>query len=182
MSNIKFKEILIIAQSGTWHEFLKQYKDKFQKLQKKNEESLLVSAMANHNAEDRFKIVNFLIDKGYDVNCIGSEGHSLLHILFSRPNQVLEQTVLLSKRLIELNIDLNLQDQRKRTILHFMIEMGFTDEELNPLYDVVFSKDNINLKLMDNWKHTALDFAEIYGSRRKKLLERMIKYDKKKIY
>lgn len=179
--NDSYRKLIILAQNGNARDFFEMYKRKYKKYQLSYDTPLLCAAMANHKPEERFEIVNFLIKKGYDINCCNDELHSLLHILFSRPVHNLEQTVELTKKLLDLGIDVNRQDYRGRTAIHFMMEMGFDDAELQPLYNVIFSINRINLKLVDKWQHTPIDLAKTYGERRMKLLERMIEYDKKRI-
>ncbi len=42
-------------------------------------------AMANQTPQNRYDIVEFLIDKGAELNGTNAQGETLLHILFSRP-------------------------------------------------------------------------------------------------
>lgn len=102
--------------------------------------SLLFYSLSNNDAESRYLITIFLINKGADVNVVNECGENLLHILLSRVNHNINQTVELCKKLIDGGVDINQIDEKGRVPLQYLINLKFTDEELEPLYKIWFAQ------------------------------------------
>ena len=58
------------ALMGTYEEFLKIFKEGDQNEINASRESLLFTTLCNTNSKERYKIANFLINKGADVKMI----------------------------------------------------------------------------------------------------------------
>ena len=96
--------------------------------------SLLFYAMSNNDAEARYKIVMFLLDKGLDACCLNEENETLLHVLFSRAKHNLEQTIEICEVLLQKGVDINHLDKKNRSAFQYIINMKYTDEMLLDLY------------------------------------------------
>ena len=69
-----------IAHMGTYEEFVKMYKEGEQYKKDITGDTLLWTALCNTNNEEKYKIANFLINKGADVKFINKEGLSLFFL------------------------------------------------------------------------------------------------------
>lgn len=168
-------DISMIAKLKGKEEFYSNYsKDDINRLF--NGKSLLFYALSNNNIEVRYDIVNFLLDEGAKANVINENQETLLHILLSRNNHNLEQTIKLSERLINSGVDINKIDDKGRLALQCLINMKYTDKELEPLYELWFSQPNICINVKNSWGKTLLDIARTMPYR-KELVERMQKYE-----
>lgn len=130
-------DIRWIAKLKGEKEFLSVWKN--EKYGEKMREEILFNAVSNNNAEERYKIVKLLLDKGYKVTWKNEENETVLHILLSRTQQNLEQTYQLCKVFIQEGVDINAVDCKERLALQYLVNMKFSDEELEPLYDLWLS-------------------------------------------
>ena len=122
--------------------------------------SLLFYAMSNNDAEARYRIVMFLLDKGLDACCLNEENETLLHVLFSRVKHNLEQTIEMCEILLKKGVDINHLDKKNRSAFQYVINMKYTDEMLLDLYKVIFSKSKVNTSVKNDWGFSLLDLAQ----------------------
>lgn len=148
----------LIAMLKTYDEFIKAYQDGDEKKLYKGK-SLLFFSIANNNTESRYLITKFLLDKNMDVNVLNAENENLLHILLSRVNQNIEQTKELCKILIDKGVDVNQLDDHNRVPIQYLINMKYTDEELNELYMLFLSKDLL-VNVKNAWGVSPIDLAQ----------------------
>ena len=121
---------------------------------------VIFCAMANQTPQNRYDIVKFLIGEGAELKGTNDESATLFHILFSRPKHIMEQTVELTQILIEAGVDINQLDAKHRAaIQHLISHPKFTDEELAPLYDVIFQNCTLELNTKNDWGYTPIDLA-----------------------
>ena len=140
--------------------------------------SLLFYSSANSDLESRYSITNFLLDKGADVLALNEHKENLLHILLSRTNHDLLQTISLCKRLVDAGVSINQFDDKNRVPLQYLINMKYTDDQLEPLYDIWFSQPTICMDVPNAWGKTPIQLAEQLPYR-KNLLKRMKEYESK---
>ncbi len=141
-----------------------------------NGRSLVFFALANTNLETRYELVNFLLDEGADALSINADKETLLHILLSRTNHDLSATTNLCSRLIKSGVDINSIDNRNRLALQYLVNMKYTDDELEPLYEMWFAQPHICVNIKNDWGRSPLDIARLMPYR-KKLVERLEKYE-----
>lgn len=122
--------------------------------------SLLFYAMSNNDPEARYTIVSYLLNLGTDALCYNEENETLIHILFSRVRHNISQTVELCTELLRIGVDINYLDKKKRSAIQYLINMKFSDEELRPLYDAIFSSNKIDASSKNAWGFSLLDMAE----------------------
>ena len=142
-----------------------------------NGKSLLFYSLANNDADSRYSISSFLLDKRIDVSGLNEENENVLHVLLSRTNHNLKQTIELCKRLIDDGANINQIDKKGLVPLQYIINLKYTDEELEPLYEIWFAKNNVVIDHKNAWGKSPLEIAEIIPYR-EKLLERMKKQRK----
>ncbi|WP_243143595.1 ankyrin repeat domain-containing protein [Pseudobutyrivibrio xylanivorans] len=158
-----------------YKDFIAEYRDGDEQKLYKNK-SLLFYAASNTDIDSRFLITDFLITKGADVRVTNECNENLLHILLSRTTHNLEQTRILCQKIIEAGVDINQMDEKGRVPLQYLINMKYTDEELEPLYDLWFSQSNLDFRHKNAWDKTPLELAEMLPYR-EKLVERMHNYE-----
>ena len=91
------------ADMGTYEDFLKIFKEGDQNEISPSGRSLLFTALCNTKSKERYKIANFLINKGADVKIITEDGMSMffpldlfdnyIYLEFNKTN-ILKQGVL----------------------------------------------------------------------------------------
>lgn len=143
-----------------------------------NGKSLIFYSIANSDLSSRYDISNFLLDKEVDVINLNSQNESVLHVLLAQVKHDLDKTIKLCKIFINRGVDINTLDNKGRVAFQYILNMKFSDEQLNPLYDMWFSQPHIELTIQNAWGLTPIDLA-MKISYRKKILERMEKYVQK---
>lgn len=161
---------------------LKQY-DEFQSCYKQGDakkeyggKPLLFYSVSNNDPQSRYLITDFLLQEGAQANGINECGENLLHILLSRVKHDLHQTTELCKRLIDQGADVNQIDEKGRVPLQYLINMKYSDEELEPLYQIWFAEKNILIHHKNIWGKSPLELAKALPYRAG-MLERMKKYE-----
>ena len=113
-------DICLVAKLKKYDDFISCYNEGDEKKLYKGK-SLLFYSLSNNDAESRYLITIFLINKGADVNVVNECGENLLHILLSRVNHNINQTVELCKKLIDGGVDINQIDEKGRVPLQYLI-------------------------------------------------------------
>lgn len=152
-------QIDLIAKLKTTDEFLRNFNEADINKNFHNK-SLLFFSLSNNDLCSRYKITNYLLDKGADATGLNEENENLLHILLSRTNHDLEQTIVLCKRLIENGVSINQLDNKKRLPLQYLINMKYTDVELEPLYAIWFSQTYVDVRTKNEWGISPIELAE----------------------
>ncbi|BDF68808.1 hypothetical protein CE91St43_27800 [Oscillospiraceae bacterium] len=160
----------MIAMLKTKEEFFMAYKPCFRDMLF-DEESLLIYGLRNTH-HDAYEITNFLLDEGLSPKVKTKDGQTTLHLLFGRCDHDLEATIALTKRLLEGGADVNALDRNNESALVWLIHMGYTDEELTPLYDLWFQYPQKCLSTKSAWNITPIELAEKVPYRAK-LLNRL---------
>ncbi|WP_295089629.1 ankyrin repeat domain-containing protein [Ruminococcus sp.] len=162
-------DISLIAKLKKYDDFIELFQSGDEK-KLYNGQSLLFYSLSNNVPEERYKISMFLLEKETDACGVNEYGENLFHILFSRVKHDLPQTLELCKELIDRGADLNQIDEKGRVPLQYIINMKYTDDELDDLYRVWFSHGKILTTYPNIWGKTPIDLMEIIPYR-KKLLE-----------
>ena len=76
-------DIYLVAKLKKYDDFISCYNEGDEKKMYKGK-SLLFYSLSNNDAESRYLITIFLINKGADVNVVNECGENLLHILLSQ--------------------------------------------------------------------------------------------------
>lgn len=145
---------------GTYEEFLKIFKEGYQNEINVSRESLLFTALCNTNSKERYKIANFLINKGADVKIITEDGMSMFFPLFSHGWQDIVKTTILCKTLLEKGADITVIHKKEKTVaFKELFNIGAPEMEMLPLYQLIFSQPGLPLLAKDKWGLTVIEFA-----------------------
>ena len=148
------------ALMGTYEEFLKIFKEGDQNEINASRESLLFTALCNTNSKERYKIANFLINKGADVKIIREDGMSMFFPLFSLGWQDIVKTTILCKTLLEKGADITTIYKKEKTVsFKELFNIGAPEMEMLPLYQLIFSQPGLPLLVKDKWGLTVIEFA-----------------------
>lgn len=168
-------DISLIAKMKKYDEFILNYVEGDENKVYKGK-SLLFYSLSNNDANSRYMISVFLINKGIVVNDLNECNENVLHILLSRNSYDISQTAELCKILIDKGVDINQLDEKDRVPLQYLINSKYTDEELEPIYQVLFSQNNILVSKKNAWGKTPIEIASQMPYR-KSLLERLKEYE-----
>jgi len=160
----------LIAKMKNYEEFMSAYCPGDELVEYKGK-SLLFYALSNNDPESRYRISSFLINKGTYALGTNEEGENLLHILLSRVNHNLEQTIELCQELISQGIDVNQLDSKGRVSLQYLINLKYTDDELWALYELWFSQTKLMVSHKNSWGVSPIELAEKLPYREKLLVE-----------
>ena len=156
----KYRTVSTAAMLGTYEDFLELYKDGDEKIGNDTEDSILYYALRNTNDTARYKITNFLINKGADVKVITKDGMSLFFPLFSFGRQDIVKTTILCKTLLEKGADITVMHKKEKTVSFKMLfNIGTPEMEMLPLYQLIFSQPGLPLLVKDKWGLTVIEFA-----------------------
>lgn len=152
------------ALMGTYEEFLKIFKEGDQNEINASRESLLFTALCNTNSKERYKIANFLINKGADVKIITEDGMSVFFPLFSLGWQDIVKTTILCKTLLEKGADITTIYKKEKTVsFKELFNIGAPEMEMLPLYQLIFSQPGLPLLVKDKWGLTVIEFARRFN-------------------
>ena len=168
-------DISLVAKIKKYDEFINCYnKGDVKKLYEGK--SLLFYSLSNNDVESRYLITEFLLNEGADVDVINECGENLLHILLSRTNHNIKQTAELCQKLINSGVSINHLDKKDRVPLQHLINLKYTDEELEPLYEIWIAQSKVLVNHKNAWGKTPLEIMEQMPYRTN-ILERMKKYE-----
>lgn len=101
---------------------------------------LLLMALQNKDLASRYAIADFLLDHGAPVETSGNNGATVLHVLFGQVSHDLARDENLARRLIERGAHINATDLDGRLPFVDVLAMKFTDDQLQPIYDLWFAQ------------------------------------------
>lgn len=125
--------IFLTANMKTYDEFAALYSEGDEARTNRGR-SLFSYALGNSKAEERYKIVDFLLERNPSFAHKSGDGASLLHILLSSSDPDPARDAAIAQVLADHGETFNCLDNRKRLPLH-----RYSDEDLTPIYDVVFA-------------------------------------------
>lgn len=167
-------DMFLSAKRQTLEQFKELYDKRLLNGMPKSGSPLIFWAMSNQTPENRYDIVKFLISEGAELKSVNDENETLFHVLFSRPQHNLEQTVELTEILIKAGVDVNQLDAKNRVAIQYLVNLPkFSDEELAPLYDLIFAQCDLELSIKNSWGYTPVELAQKVPYR-SELLKRMM--------
>ena len=151
-------QIDLIAMMKSSDEFMSTYSDGDES-RLFDGRSLLMCALANPSPPDRFVMASHLLDRGADATVISPDGNGTLHVLLGQVRQDIDQTAVLSSRLLAGGADINLPDPNRVRPIQEILAMKKSDDELAPLYDLWFARPGLELREKNAWGLSPLDLA-----------------------
>ena len=164
----------LIAQLKSKEVFFDNYQ-KGDELKKYNSKSLIFYSPANTDLDSTYEISKFLMNKNVDVISLTKDNASPLHSLLGQVKHNLSQTTELCRSLIKMGADINVLDSKDRVAFQYIINMKFTDDELEPLFKLWFSQPYVELAVKNAWGYSPIDLAKKLPHRRQ-LVKRMEYY------
>jgi len=117
----------------------------------------LFGALRNDDVASREILANRFLDWGADPNTIRPDRINSLQVFASRVEDPVVEAPLF-KRLLDLGADPNLQSARFGMLLdELMNNIHFTDQELAPIFDVLFERPNLDFFIVDRGGDTLWD-------------------------
>lgn len=102
--------------------------------------SLFSYALGNSKPEERYKIVDFLLERNPSFAHKSGDGASLLHILLGAVKHDPARDAAIAQVLVDHGETFNCLDKRRRLPLQYLLPLHeYSDAELTPIYDVVFT-------------------------------------------
>ncbi len=170
-------DVSLTAKLKNFSEFYSLYRDGDERKLYQGK-SLLFHAISNNDPDSRYEISIFLLKKGSDARETNASNETLLHILLSRAHHNLAQTVILCRELMARGADVNHLDNKGRSTFQYILNTKYTDDELEPLYDLWFAQESLRLDTPNAWGKTLLQLAQMLPFRQQ-LVERMQDYQRK---
>lgn len=171
-------EIYLVANLKTTEDFNKMYKVGDEK-NMYHGESLIFYSLRNNDPMSRYEISKILLENDVDVLGKNTSLQTPLHILLGHITHNVKETCELCEELLNRGVDINAQDYRGQSALHFVVSMINSDEELCPLYDLFLKNDKLDCKLKNIKGKTVLELAK-KDPNRALLVERLEKYEERK--
>ncbi|BBM56194.1 ankyrin repeat-containing protein [Leptotrichia trevisanii] len=157
----EYRTVSTAAMLGTYEDFLKLYKKGDEKIEDSLGNSILYDTLVNSNYIARYKIAKFLINKGANIKSITKEGTTLFFPLFQRGGDDINGTTELCKIFLEKGADITALYKPYKIVVFKNIFNYFVDEnEMIPLYKLIFSQPGLQLLIKDKWGLTALEFVK----------------------
>ena len=151
--------VFLTARMKTFDEFKELYDKKYLN-ESDDEKALIFYAAGNTKIQERYRLVNYLIDEGANVHILDKYGDSLLHVLLGHVQHDLPSEVALCRRLIEMGVDINILNNKNVLAIQWLINMKYSDEKLKPLYDLWFEQDYVDVTTKNAWGYSPLELAE----------------------
>ncbi len=151
--------VYLTAMMKTFDEFQELYDKKYLN-EPDDGKTLIFYAAGNTKIEERYRLVNYLIDEGADVHTLGWDKDSLLHVLLGHVLHDLPSEEALCRRLIEMGVDINILNNKNVLAIQWLINMKYSDEKLKPLYDLWFEQDYVDVTTKNAWGYSPLELAE----------------------
>ncbi|MBI9115116.1 hypothetical protein [Sanguibacter suaedae] len=168
------------ARRSTFEEFLEVYQPgSVESWSSDKGETLLHFALQNGQPESRVAIAMHLLDDGaYPTALILPERYTTLHLLFGHNSHDFEAEVPLLETLISGGADVNMVAGRGwgTPLQTLASRLKFSDEELEPFYNVLFAQPDLDLLREGKAGRTTLESAKLLAPGRDKLVERMEEY------
>ena len=138
--------------------------------------SLLMATLANTDLESRYASTQWLLDQGCGLGAPSPEGVTELHVLFDQVKHDIARDVEIAKQLIALGADVNAVSQPRGLVFSEIVQMKFTDDDLEPIYQLWFDQPvTLDFETPSSRGAEPIGFARAVPYR-KSILERMERY------
>ncbi len=131
--------IFLTANMKTFDEFAALYSEGDEKRVRWGK-SLFIEALSNTDPAQRYPMCDFLLDRDCVLDAGTTDGTNPFHILFAQGARDVDRDVALCRRLLDRRVALGQPDKNGCIpLVHLISTQEYSDEELTPLYDVVFA-------------------------------------------
>ena len=160
----EYRTVSAAAMLGTYEDFLELFEKGYENKESVLKSNILYDALRNNNDEARYKISIFLINKGANIKYRTKEGTTLFFPLFESGGNDIAGTTELCRIFLEKGADITALYKPYRIVVFKNIFNYFTDEnEMIPLYKLIFSQPGLQLLTKDKWGLTVIEFARRFN-------------------
>ena len=157
----EYRTVSAAAMLGTYEDLLELFEKGYEDKESVLKSNILYDALRNNNDEACYKISIFLINKGANIKYRTKEGTTLFFPLFESGGNDIAGTTELCRIFLEKGADITALYKPYRIVVFKNIFNYFTDEnEMIPLYKLIFSQPGLQLLTKDKWGLTALEFVK----------------------
>jgi len=157
----------IIARTGSYADFLKAYRKRARVFRRHTArklyggKSLVMWALGNNSMEDRYAMVDFLLEQGAVPGPPNPYGDGPLHVLFSRVDWDGARDARIAERLIEMGADINLRNDKGMVPLKELLLRKGTRAQMAPLYRPFLLSPDLDVTTPDRGGHDLVEAARL---------------------
>lgn len=157
----------IIARTGSYADFLKAYRKRARVFRRHaarklySGKSLVMRALGNNSMEDRYAMVDFLLEQGAVPGPPNPYGDGPLHVLFSRVDWDSASDARIAERLIEMGADINLRNDKGMVPLKELLLRKGTRAQMAPLYRPFLLAPDLDVTTPDRGGHDLVEAARL---------------------
>lgn len=168
--------IFLTANMKTFEDFVALYSEGDEARANRGR-SLFSYALGNSKAEERYKIVDFLLDRDCVLDAGTTDGTNPFHILFAQGARDVDRDVALCRRLLDRGVALGQPDKNGCIpLVHLISTQEYSDEELTPLYDLVFASPDPGFDIELTGSHDTMYDVARRWPHRQALADRIARY------
>ena len=155
------------ALMGSYADFLKAYRKRARVFRRHaarklySGSSLLMWALGNNSMEDRYAMVDFLLEQGAVPGPPDLYGDGPLHVLFSRVDWDSARDARIAVRLIEMGADINLRNDKGMVPLTELLLRKGTRAQMAPLYRPFLLAPDLDVTTPDKGGHDLVEAARL---------------------
>ena len=123
--------------------------------------SLVMWALGNNSMEDRYAMVDFLLEQGVVPGPPNPYGDGPLHVLFSRVDWDSARDARIAERLIEMGADINLRNDKGMVPLKELLLRKGTRAQMAPLYRPFLLAPDLDVTTPDRGGHDLVEAARL---------------------
>lgn len=168
--------IFAVAHRGTFDQFKELFSDGDEKRVRWGK-SLFIEALSNTDPAQRYPMCDFLLDRDCVLNAGTTDGTNPFHILFAQDARDVDRDVALCRRLIDRGVPLGQADKHGCIpLVHLISTQQYSDEELTPLYDLVFASPDPGFDIELTGSHDTMYDVARRWPHRQALADRIARY------
>ena len=155
------------ALMGSYADFLKAYRKRARVFRRHaarrlySGSSLVMWALGNNSMEDRYAMVDFLLEQGAVPGPPDPYGDGPLHVLFSQDDWDSARDARIAVRLIEMGADINLRNDKGMVPLTELLLRKGTRAQMAPLYRPFLLAPDLDVTTPDKGGHDLVEAARL---------------------
>ena len=139
--------------------------------------SLFIEALSNTDPAQRYPMCDFLLDRDCVLDAGTTDGTNPFHILFAQSARDVDRDVALCRRLLDRGVTLGQPDKNGCIpLVHLISTQEYSDEELTPLYDLVFASPDLGFDIELTGSHDTMYDVARRWPHRQALADRIARY------
>ena len=168
--------IFAVAHRGTFDQFNELFSDGDGKRVRWGK-SLFIEALSNTDPAQRYPMCDFLLDRDCVLDAGTTDGTNPFHILFAQGARDVDRDVALCRRLMDRGVALGQADKNGCIpLVHLISTQEYSDEELTPLYDLVFASPDPGFDIELTGSHDTMYDVARRWPHRQALADRIARY------